>query len=88
MGNTPSQESNVALVNVLSGRYAAVLERIPVSVPLPVHEPQPQSVEDELLSTLSQVSPGHDLHDSNNSPTAQRLHAQENGAEDAARELE
>jgi DNA helicase INO80 len=45
-------------------------------------------VEDELLSTLSQVSPGHDLQDSNNSPTAQRLHAQENGAEDAARELE
>jgi DNA helicase INO80 len=88
MGNTRSQESNAALVNVLSGRYATALERIPVSVPLPVHEPQPQSVEDELLSTLSQVSPGHDLHDSNNSPTAQRLHAQENGAEDAARELE
>jgi len=88
MGNTRSQESNVALVNALSGRYAAVLEKIPVSVPLPVHESQPQSVEDELLSTLSQVSPGHDLQDSNNSPTAQRLHAQENGAEDAARELE
>jgi DNA helicase INO80 len=88
MGNTRSQESNAALVNALSGRYAAVLERIPVSVPLPAHELQPQSVEDELLSTLSQVSPGHDLHDSNNSPTAQRLHAQENGAEDAARELE
>ena len=88
MGNTRSQESNAALVNVLSGRYAAVLEKIPVSVPLPVHEPQPQSVEDELLSTLSQVSPGHDLHDNSNSPTVQRLHAQENGAEDAARELE
>jgi len=72
-------------VNALSGRYAAVLERIPVSVPHPVHESQPQSVEDELLST---VSPGHELHDSDNSPAAQRLHAQENGAEDAARELE
>jgi DNA helicase INO80 len=88
VGNTRPQESNLALVNALSGRYAAVLERIPVSVPLPVHESKPQSVEDELLSTLSQVSPGHDLLDGNNSPTAQRLHAQENGAEDAARELE
>lgn len=72
-------------MNALSGRYAAVLERIPISVPHPVHESQPQSVEDELLST---VSPGHELHDSNNSPAAQRLHTQENGAEDAARELE
>jgi chromatin-remodeling ATPase INO80 len=75
-------------MNILSVRYADVLERIPVSAPHPVHEPQPQSVEDELLSTLSRVSPGHDFRDSNNSPAAQRLHAQENGAEDAARELE
>src|SRR5258708_31713207 len=88
MGDTRAQESNAALMSALSGRYAAVLERIPVSVPHPVHEPQPQSVEDELLSTVSQVSPGHDFRDSNNSPAAQRLHAQENGAEDAARELE
>lgn len=75
-------------MNILSVRYADVLERIPVSAPHPVHEPQPQSVEDELLSTLSRVSPGHDFRDSNNSPAAQRIHAQENGAEDAARELE
>ncbi|KAF8481151.1 SNF2 family DNA-dependent ATPase [Russula ochroleuca] len=81
-------ESNTTLMNVLSVRYATVLERIPVSAPHPVHEPQPQSVEDDLLSTLSRVSPGHDLRDSNHSPAGQRLHAQENGAEDAARELE
>jgi DNA helicase INO80 len=59
-----------------------------VSAPHPVHEPQPQSVEDELLSTLSRVSPGQEFRDNNNSPSAQRFHAQENGAEDAARELE
>jgi chromatin-remodeling ATPase INO80 len=88
MDYTRAQESNTALMNLLSVRYADVLERIPVSAPHPVHEPQPQSVEDELLSTLSRVSPGHDFRDSNNSPSAQRLHAQENGAEDAARELE
>jgi DNA helicase INO80 len=88
MGDTHAQESNTTLMNVLSVRYATVLERIPVSAPHPVHEPQPQSVEDDLLSTLSRVSPGHDLRDSNHSPAGQRLHAQENGAEDAARELE
>lgn len=87
-GDTYTQESNTALMNVLSVRYATVLERIPVSAPHPVHESQPQSVEDDLLSTLSRVSPGHDFRDSNNSPASQRLHAQENGAEDAARELE
>jgi DNA helicase INO80 len=59
-----------------------------VSVPHHVHEPQPQSVEDDLLSTLSRVSPGHEFRENNNSPSAQRFHAQENGAEDAARELE
>src|SRR5712671_1010103 len=74
-------------MNALSGRYAAVLERIPVYIPPPVREPQPQSVDDELLSTLPQTSLGHEFRDGN-SPTAQRLHAQENGAEDAARELE
>jgi chromatin-remodeling ATPase INO80 len=73
-------------MNALSGRYAAVLERIPVYIPPPAREPQHQSVDDELLSTLPQASPGHDFRD-DNSPTA-RLHAQENGAEDAARELE
>jgi DNA helicase INO80 len=88
MGDTRAQESNTALMNALSGRYAAVLERIPVPAPHHVHEPQPQSVEDDLLSTLSRVSPGHDFRDGNNSPVAQRFHAQENGAEDAARELE
>jgi DNA helicase INO80 len=53
-----------------------------------VREPQPQSVEDDLLSTLKHASPGHDLRDDNSSPATQRFHAQENGAEDAARELE
>lgn len=86
MGDTLAQESNEALMNVLSGRYAAVLERIPVSLPHPVREPQ--SVEDELLSTLPQASPGYDLRDGISPPAAQRVHAQENGAEDAARELE
>ncbi|KAI0257582.1 SNF2 family N-terminal domain-containing protein [Lactifluus subvellereus] len=81
-------ESNIALMSALSGRYAAVLERIPVFVPPPVREPQPQSVEDELLSTLRQTSPGHDVRDGDNFPATQRFHAQENGAEDAARELE
>lgn len=82
------QESNIALMGALSGRYAAVLERIPVFVPPPVREPQPQSVEDDLLSTLRQTSPGHDVHDDDNFLVTQRFHAQENGAEDAARELE
>jgi DNA helicase INO80 len=84
MRDTRTQESNAALMNALSGQYAAVLERIPVFVPHPVREPQSQSVDDELLSTLPHASPGHD---GNRSP-AQRLHTQENGAEDAARELE
>lgn len=87
MRDACTQESNAALMNVLSGQYAAVLERIPVFVPHPVREPQTQSVEDELLSTLPHASPGHDFRDGNRSP-AQRLHTQENGAEDAARELE
>jgi hypothetical protein len=39
-------------------RYAAVLDRIPVFVPHPAHDPQPQSLEDELLSTLPPGSPG------------------------------
>ncbi|KAI0307777.1 SNF2 family N-terminal domain-containing protein [Multifurca ochricompacta] len=81
-------ESNMALMSALSGRYAAVLEKIPVFVPQNVREPQPQSVEDELLSTLRQISPGDDRRDDNRSPTMQRFHGQENGAEDAARELE
>jgi len=85
--DTRAQESNAALMNALSGQYAAVLDRIPVFVPHPVREPQTQSVEDELLSTLPHASPGHDFRDGNLSP-AQRLHKQENGAEDAARELE
>jgi chromatin-remodeling ATPase INO80 len=75
-------------MSALSGQYAAVLERIPVFVPPPVRESQPQSVEDELLSTLRQPSPGQDLRDADDSPATQRFHAQENGAEDAARELE
>ena len=87
MRATRTQESNAALMNALSGRYAAVLERIPVFVPHPVREPQTQSVEDDLLSTLPHASPGHDFRDGNRSP-AQRLHMQEIGAEDAARELE
>ena len=74
-------------MNALSGQYAAVLDRIPVFVPHPVREPQTQSVEDDLLSTLPHTSPGRDFRDGNRSP-AQRLHTQENGAEDAARELE
>lgn len=84
-------ESNMALMNVLSGRYAAVLERIPVFVPHPAHDTQPQSLEDELLSTLPPASPGHESRDGragNHSPSSQRFHGQENGAEDAARELE
>jgi len=75
-------------MNALSGRYTAVLERIPVFVPHPAREPQAQSVEDELLSTLPHGSPGHDFRDGDNSSAAQRFHKQENGAEDAARELE
>jgi chromatin-remodeling ATPase INO80 len=86
INDTSSQESNIALISALSGRYAAVLDRIPKFVPPPVREPQ--SVEDELLSTLRQASPGHDFRDADNSPATQRFHAQENGAEDAARELE
>jgi len=87
MRDTCTQESNAALMNALSGQYAAVLDRIPVFVPHPVREPQTQSVEDDLLSTLPHTSPGRDFRDGNRSP-AQRLHTQENGAEDAARELE
>ncbi|KAH9019839.1 SNF2 family DNA-dependent ATPase [Lactarius pseudohatsudake] len=83
-------ESNMALMSALSGRYAAVLDRIPVFVPRPAHDAQPQSLEDELLSTLPPASPGHESRDGragNHSPSTQR-HGQENGAEDAARELE
>jgi chromatin-remodeling ATPase INO80 len=86
MRDTRAQESNATLMNALSGRYTAVLDRIPVFVPQPAREPQ--SVEDELLSTLPHASPGHDFHDGDHSPAAQRLRVQENGAEDAARELE
>lgn len=78
-------------MSTLSGRYAAVLERIPVFVPHPAHDPQTQSLEDELLSTLPPASPGHESRDGrsgNHSPSTQRFHGQENGAEDAARELE
>jgi chromatin-remodeling ATPase INO80 len=82
------QESNIALTGALSSRYADVLKRIPVYVPPPVCEPQSQSVDDELLSTLRQASLGHDLCDADDSPATQRFDAQENGAEDAARELE
>jgi DNA helicase INO80 len=81
----------MALMSALSGRYAAVLDKIPVFVPHPVHDPQPQSLEDELLSTLPPASPGHESRDGragNHSPSTQRFHGQENGAEDAARELE
>jgi chromatin-remodeling ATPase INO80 len=85
---TFSQESNIALMSALSTRYADVLKRIPVYVPPPVCEPQPQSVDDELLSTIRQASPGHDFRDADDSPATQRFDAQENGAEDAARELE
>ncbi len=80
----------MALMSALSGRYAAVLDRIPVFVPHPAHDPQPQSLEDELLSTLPPASPGHESRDGragNHSPSTQRQ-GQENGAEDAARELE
>lgn len=88
MRGTRAQESNATLMNALSGRYTAVLDRIPVFVPQPAREPQTQSVEDELLSTLPHASPGHDFRDGDHSPAAQRLRVQENGAEDAARELE
>lgn len=84
-------ESNMALMNALSVRYAAVLDRIPVFVPHPAHDPQTQSLEDELLSTLPPGSPGQESRDGragNHSPSTQRFHGQENGAEDAARELE
>lgn len=78
-------------MNALSARYAGVLERIPVFVPHPAHDPQSQSLEDELLSTLPPGSPGQESRDGragNHSPSTQRFHGQENGAEDAARELE
>jgi len=78
-------------MSALSERYTSVLERIPVFVPHPAHDSQPQSLDDELLSTLPPPSPGHESRDGrpgNHSPSAQRLHGQENGAEDAARELE
>jgi chromatin-remodeling ATPase INO80 len=88
MCDTRGQESNATLMNTLSGRYTTVLDRIPVFVPHPAREPQTQSVEDELLSTLPRASPGHDFRDDDNSPAAQRFRTQENGAEDAARELE
>ena len=81
----------MALMNALSVRYTAVLDKIPVFVPHPAHDPQPQSLEDELLSTLTPGSPGQESRDGragNHSPSTQRFQGQENGAEDAARELE
>jgi DNA helicase INO80 len=81
----------MALMNALSVRYAAVLDRLPVFVPHPAHDSQPQSLDDELLSTLPPGSPGQELRDGragNHSPSTQRFQGHENGAEDAARELE
>ena len=81
----------MALMNALSVRYAAVLDKLPVFVPHPAHDSQPQSLDDELLSTLPPGSPGQELRDGragNHSPSTQRFQGHENGAEDAARELE
>ncbi|KAI0068403.1 hypothetical protein BV25DRAFT_1818814 [Artomyces pyxidatus] len=91
-------ERNSGLMRILSHRYAEAIERIPMPPPPPPprqYQEPPQSVEDDLLSTLRVPSPGAEPHsnpeygyENGDSPARRPHHPEMNGAEDAARELE